>query len=69
MTDYFDNYCLTVNLKKAKIIVFCNKKKTHQVQSNRVIEQETSHTYLGIVFISPCSVWMLKIQNCQVDLY
>lgn len=27
MTGYFDNYCLTVNLKKAKIIVFCNIKK------------------------------------------
>lgn len=67
LSDYCDKYCLTANLKKTKIIVFC-KYNSKSVQTfmykTHVIEQETSYKYLGIVFSSSGT-----FTNCQLDLY
>lgn len=67
MSDYCDKYCLTVNLKKTKIVVFCkNSSKSVQtfLYKNHVIERETTYKYLGIVFSSSGT-----FTNCLHDLY
>ena len=67
LVSYCGDNCLTVNLKKTKIVVFCNSGKvsTDKFYFNDVqIENSNSYTYLGIVFSSSGTY-----KYCQEDLY
>ena len=67
LASYCDDNCLTVNLKKTKIVVFCKSGKvsTDKFYFNDVqIENSNSYKYLGIVFSSSGTY-----KYCQENLY
>ena len=67
LASYSDDNCLTVNLKKTKIVVFCKSGKLSQecfYYNGTQIQNSTTYKYLGIMFSSSGT-----FSYCQSDLY
>ena len=67
LASYSDDNCLTVNLKKTKIVVFCKSGKLSQecfYYNGTQIQNSTTYKYLGIIFSSSGT-----FSYCQSDLY
>ena len=66
LASYSDDNCLTVNLKKTKIVVFCKIGKLSQecfYYNSTQIQNSTTYKYLGIIFSSSGT-----FSYCQSDL-
>ena len=67
LASYCENNCMSINLKKIKVVVFC---KNGRLSTDRFyydsteIENSTSYKYLGIIFSSSGT-----FSYCQSDLY
>ena len=67
LASYSEDNCLTVNLKKTKIVVFCKSGKLSKelfYYNGTQIQNSTSYKYLGIIFSSSGT-----FSYCQSDLY
>ena len=67
LASYSEDNCLTVNLKKTKIVVFCkNGKLSKEIFyfNGTEIQNSSSYKYLGILFSSSGT-----FSYCQSDLY
>ena len=67
LSSYCENNCLTVNLKKTKVVVFCkNGQKSNELfyYNGEELQNSSSYKYLGIIFSSSGT-----FSYCQSDLY
>ena len=67
LASYCENNCLSVNLKKTKVVVFCKNGRLSMDRfyyDNIEIENSTSYKYLDIIFSSSGT-----FSYCQTDLY
>ena len=67
LASYSEDNCLTVNLKKTKIVVFCKSGKLSKETfyfNGTEIQNSSSYKYLGILFSSSGT-----FSYCQSDLY
>ena len=67
LASYCENNCLSVNLKKTKVVVFCKNGRLSTdmfYYDNIEIENSTSYKYLGMIFSSSGT-----FSYCQTDLY
>ena len=67
LSAFCDKYCLSVNLKKTKIIIFGRNAKLLNIPflyKGKEIEHTLTYKYLGVVFNASGS-----LVNCQHDLY
>ena len=54
LASYCENNCLSVNLKKTKVVVYCKNGRLSTDRfcyANIEIENSTSYKYLGIIFL------------------
>ena len=67
LASYCENNCLSVNLKKTKVVVFCKNGRLSTDKfyyDNIEIENSISYKYLDIIFSSSGT-----FSYCQTDLY
>ena len=67
LSSFCDKYCLTVNLKKTKVVIFYKNARLSKLKftyKSMEIEHSLSYKYLGVLFNASGS-----FVNCQHDLY
>jgi hypothetical protein len=67
LATFCDKYCLTVNLKKTKVVIFYKNARLtnlHFIYKGHEIECTLSYKYLGVLFNASGS-----FSQCQYDLY